>query len=157
VRRTLITLVRSYRYSGSSNSIRSSARLISLSIEEGKSQGRGDGNITLRLDASATTRRIADDPRPVTLVVAVGVVAGEVGEGFPGVGGAEAAAAVGEDVAGLGLFSFEGAETGGDVGELDVGVVVTADVGVETPVLGRILDFQCEGVEYFGVSVDGTE
>jgi hypothetical protein len=44
VRRILITLVRSYRYSGSSNSIGSSARLISPSIEGGKSQGRGDGN-----------------------------------------------------------------------------------------------------------------
>jgi hypothetical protein len=44
VRRILITLVRSYHYSGSSNSIGSSARLISPSIEGGKSQGRGDGN-----------------------------------------------------------------------------------------------------------------
>jgi hypothetical protein len=93
----------------------------------------------------------------MTLVVAVGVVAGEVGEGFSGVGGAEAAAAVGEGVAGLGLFSFEGADAGGDVGELDVGVVVAADVGVETPVLGRILDLQCEGIEDLGVPVDGTE
>jgi hypothetical protein len=76
----------------------------------------------------------------MTLVVAVGVVAGEMGEGFSGVGGAEAAAAVGKGVAGLGFFSFEGADAGGDVGELDVGVVVAADVGVETPVLGRILD-----------------
>ena len=93
----------------------------------------------------------------MTLVVAVGIVAGEVGEGFSGVGGAEAAAAVGEGVAGLGLFSFEGADAGGDVGELDVGVVVAADVRVETPVLGRILDLQCEGIEDLGVSVDGTE
>jgi hypothetical protein len=44
MRRILITLVRSYRYSGSSNSIGSSAWLISPSIEGGKSQGRGDGN-----------------------------------------------------------------------------------------------------------------
>jgi hypothetical protein len=68
-----------------------------------------------------------------------------------------AAVAVGEGVAGLGLFSFEGTDTGGDVGELDVGVVVAADVGVETPVLGRILDLQCEGIEDLGVPVDGTE
>jgi hypothetical protein len=102
-------------------------------------------------------RRVADDPCPVMLVVAVGVVAGEVGKGLSGVAGAEAAAAVGEGVAGLGLFSFEGADAGGDVGELDVGVVVAADVGVETPVLGRILDLQCEGIEDLGVSVDGAE
>jgi hypothetical protein len=44
VRRIRIVLVRSYRYSGSSNSIGSSAWLISPSIEGGKSQGRGDGN-----------------------------------------------------------------------------------------------------------------
>ena len=138
MRRILITLVRSYRYSGSSNSIGSSARLISPSIEGGKSQGRGDGNITLRLDASATTRRVADDPRPVTLVVAVGIVAGEVGEGLSGIGGAEAAAAVGEGAAGLGFFSFEGVDAGGDVGELGVDVVVAAYVRVKPPVLGRI-------------------
>jgi hypothetical protein len=91
------------------------------------------------------------------LVVTVGVVGGEVGEGLSGVGGTEAAAAVGEDVAGFDLFSFEGAEAGGDVGELDVGVMVAADICVETPVLGCILDFQCEGVEDLGVSVDGME
>jgi hypothetical protein len=50
VRRILIALVQSYHYSGSSNSIGSSARLISLSIEGGKSQGRGDGNNPLVLD-----------------------------------------------------------------------------------------------------------
>jgi hypothetical protein len=102
-------------------------------------------------------RRVADDPRPVTLVVVVGIVAGEVGKGLSGIGGAEAGAAVGKGVAGLGFFSFEGTDAGGDVGELDVGVVVAADVGVETPVLGRILDLQCEGIEDLGVSVDGTE
>jgi hypothetical protein len=134
-----------------------SSWLTSPSIEGGKSQGRGGGNITLRLDASATTHRVADDPRPMTLVVTVGIVTGEVGEGLSGIGAAEAAAAVGEGVAGLGLFSFEGADAGGDGGELDVSVVVAADVGVETPVLGRILDLQHEGIEDLGVFVDGTE
>jgi hypothetical protein len=134
-----------------------SLRLMSPSIEEGKSQGRGDGNITLRLDASATTRRVADDFRPMTLVVAVGIVAGEVGEGLSGIGGAEAAAAVGEGAAGLGFLGFEGADAGGDVGEFGVDVVVATYVCVESPVLGHILDFQCEGVEDLGVAVDGTE
>jgi hypothetical protein len=86
-------------------------------------------------------RRVADDPRPVTLVVAVGIVAGEVGEGLSGIGGAEAAAAVGEGAAGLGFFGFEGVDAGGDVGELGVDVVVAAYVRVKPPVLGRILDF----------------
>jgi hypothetical protein len=126
-------------------------------IEGGKSQGRGDGNITLWLDASTTTRRIADDPLPVVLVVAVGVVACEVGEGLPGVGCAEAAAAVGEGVVGVGFFGLESADAGGDASELGVSVVVAADVGVETPVLGHILDLQCEGLEDLGVSVDGME
>ena len=93
----------------------------------------------------------------MVLVVAIGVVAGEVGEGLPRVGGAEAAAAVGEGVAGLGFFGLEGADVSGDAGELGVDVVVAADVGVEPPVLGRILDLQCEGLEDLGVSVDGTE
>jgi hypothetical protein len=79
------------------------------------------------------------------------------GEGLSGVGGAEAAAAVGEGAAGLGFFGFEGADAGGDVGELGVDVVVATYVRVKPPVLGRILDFQCEGVEDFGVAVDGTE
>jgi hypothetical protein len=117
-------------------------RLTSPSIEGGKSQGRGDSNITLRLDASVTMHGVADDPLPVMLVVAVGVVAGEVGEGLPSVGCAEVVAAVGEGAAGLGLFSLEGADAGGDVGELGVDVVVVADVGVEAPVLGHILDLQ---------------
>jgi hypothetical protein len=78
----------------------------------------------------------------VVLVVATGVVACEVCEGLPGVGCAEAATAVGEGVAGLGLFSLEGADAGGDVGEFGVDVVVAADVSVETPVLGHILDLQ---------------
>jgi hypothetical protein len=130
---------------------------MSLSIEGGKSQGRGDSNITLRLDASATTRGVADDPLPVVLVVAAGVVAREVSEGFPGVGSTEAAAAVGKGVAGLGLFSLEGANAGGDVGELGVDMVVATDVGVETPVLGCILNLQCEGLEDFGVPIDGSE
>ena len=93
----------------------------------------------------------------MVLVVAVGVVACEVGEGLPGIGCTEAAAAVGEGVAGLGFFGFEGTDAGSDVGELGVGVVVAADVSVETPVLGRILDLQCEGLKDLGVSVDGTE
>jgi hypothetical protein len=131
--------------------------LTSPSIEGGKSQGRGDGNITLRLDASATTRRIADDPPRVALFVAVGIVACEVSEGLSGVGGAEAAAAVSEGAAGLGFLGFKGADAGGDVGELGVDVVVAAYVHVETPVLGCILDFQCEGIEDFGVAIDGTE
>jgi hypothetical protein len=134
-----------------------SSRLTSPSIEGGKSQGRGDGNITLRLDVSATTRRVADDPPPVALFVAVGVVACEVREGFSGVGGTEAAAAVSEGAAGLGFFGLEGADTGSDVGELGVDVVVAAYVHVEPPVLGRILDFQCEGIKDVGVPVDGTE
>jgi hypothetical protein len=130
---------------------------MSPSIEGGKSQGRGDGNITLRLDVSTTMHSIANDPLPVVLVVAVGVVACEVGEGFPGVGSAKAAAAVGEGVAGLGLFGFEGTDAGGDVGELGVDVVIAADVGVEAPVLGRILDLQCKGLEDLRVPVDGSE
>jgi hypothetical protein len=100
---------------------------------------------------------IADDPLPVMLAVVVGVVASEVGECLPGVGCAEAAAAVGEGVAGLGFFGLEGADASGDVSELGVDVVVAADVGVETPVLGHILDLQCEGLEDLRVSVDGTE
>jgi hypothetical protein len=132
-------------------------RLMPPSIEGGKSQGRGDGNITLRLDASTTTHRVADDPPCVALVVAVGVIACEVGEGFSGVGCTEATAAVGEGVASLGFLSLEGTDAGGDASELGVGVVVATDVGVETPVLGRILDLQCEGIEDLGVSVDGTE
>ena len=127
------------------------------SIEGGKSQGRGDSNITLRLDASATTCRVADNPPCVTLVVAVGVVARKVGEGLPSVSCAEAAAAVGKGVASLGFLGFEGADAGGDAGEFGVGVVVAADVRVETPVLGRILDLQCEGIEDLRVPVDGTE
>jgi hypothetical protein len=91
------------------------------------------------------------------LVVAAGVVAHEVSESFPGVGCAEAVAAVGKGVAGLGLFSFEGADVSGDVSELGVDMVVAADVSVEAPVLGCILDLQCEGLEDLGVSVDGTE
>jgi hypothetical protein len=134
-----------------------SSRLTSPSIEGGKSQGRGDSNITLRLDASATTRRIADDPPRMALLVAVGIVACEVGEGFSGVGGVEAAAAVSEGAAGLGFLGFEGADAGGDVSELGVDVVVAAYVRVETPVLGRILDFQCKGIEDLRVAVDGTE
>jgi hypothetical protein len=89
---------------------------------------------------SVTTRGIADDPLPVVLVVAVGVVACEVGEGFPGIGGAESAAAVGKGVAGLGLLGLEGMDVGGDMGEFGVDMMVAADVGVEAPVLGRILD-----------------
>ncbi|KAF8460701.1 hypothetical protein DFH94DRAFT_858349 [Russula ochroleuca] len=92
--------------------------------------------------ASVTTHGIADDPLPVMLVMVVGVIAGEVGEGLPSVGCMEAAAAVGEGAAGLGLFSLEGADAGGNVGELGVDVVVAADIGVETPILGRILDLQ---------------
>jgi hypothetical protein len=91
------------------------------------------------------------------LVVAVGIVAGEVGEGLSGIGSVEATAAVGEGAAGLGFFSFEGADAGGDVGEFGVDMVVAAYVRVKPPVLGRILDFQCEGVEDFGIAVDGTE
>jgi hypothetical protein len=134
-----------------------SSQLTSPSIEGGKSQGRGDGNITLRLGASTTTHRVADDPLRVALVVTAGIVACEVGEGFSGVGSAEAAAAVSEGAMGLGFLGFKGADAGSDVGELGVDVVVAAYVHVETPVLGRILDFQCEGVEDFGVAVDGTE
>jgi hypothetical protein len=130
---------------------------MSPSIEGGKSQGRGDGNITLRLYASATTRGIADDPLPVMLVVVIGVVACEVSKGLPSVGCMKAAAAVGEGVAGLGLFSFEGTDAGDDVSELGVDVVVAADVGVETPVLGHILDLQCKGLEDLGIPIDGTE
>jgi hypothetical protein len=117
-------------------------RLISPSIEGGKSQGRGDSNITLRLDVSTTTHSVADDPLPVVLVVAVGVIAGEVGEGLPSVGRMEVVAAVGEGAAGLGFFSLEGVDAGGNVGELGVDMMVAADVSVETPVLGRILDLQ---------------
>jgi len=120
---------------GSSTSMRSSSRLTSLSIKGGKSQGRGDSNITLRLDASVTMCGIADDPLPVVLVVAAGVVACEVSKGFPDVGCAEATAAVGKGVVGLGLFSFEGTDAGGDVSELGVDVVVVADVGIDAPVL----------------------
>jgi hypothetical protein len=94
-----------------------SSRLTSPSIEGGKSQGRGDSNITLWLDASATTHGVADDPLPVVLVVATGVVACEVRKGLPGVGCAEAAMAVGEGVAGLGLFGLEGTDASSDVGE----------------------------------------
>jgi hypothetical protein len=130
---------------------------MSPSIEGGKSQGRGDGNITLRLDASVTTHRIADDPSPVALVVAVGIVAREVGESLSGVGSAEAAAAVGEGTAGFGFFGLEGADAGSDVSEFGVDMVVVAYVRVEAPVLGHILDFQCEGIEDLGVPVDGME
>jgi hypothetical protein len=87
-----------------------------------------------------TTHSIADDPLPVVLVVAIGVIAHEVGKCLPSVGCAEATAAVGEGVAGLRLFSLKGADAGGDVGELGVDVIVVADVGIEAPVLGRILD-----------------
>jgi hypothetical protein len=132
-------------------------QLISLSIEVGKSQGRRDGNITLRLDASATTHHVVEDLLPVVLVVVAGVIACKVSEGLPGVGCAKTAAAVGKGVAGLGLFSFKGADAGGDVGELGVDVVVAADVSVETPVLGHILDLQCKGLEDLGVPVNGTE
>jgi hypothetical protein len=130
---------------------------MSPSIEGGKFQGRGDGNITLRLDASATMHGIADDPLPMVLVVATGVIACKVGKGLPGVGCTKAAAAVGKGVAGLSLFSFEGADAGGDVSEFGVDMVVAADVGVETPVLGCILDLQCKGLEDLGVPVDGME
>jgi hypothetical protein len=100
---------------------------------------------------------VTDDPLPVVLIVAVGVVAGEVSKGLPGVGSAEAAEAVGKGVAGLGFLSLEGADAGGDVSELGVDMVVAADVSVETPILGRILDLQCEGLKDLGVPVDGSE
>jgi hypothetical protein len=93
----------------------------------------------------------------VTLFVAVGIVAGEVGEGLSGIGGTEAAAAVSEGAVGLSFLGFEGADAGGEMGELSVDVVILAYVRIEAPVLGRILDFQCEGVEDLGVAVDGTE
>ena len=91
------------------------------------------------------------------LVMAGGVVAHEVCKGFPGVSSAEAAAAIGEGAAGLGFLGFKGADASGDMSEFGVDVVVPADVSVEAPVLGRILDFQCEGIEDLGVPVDGTE
>jgi hypothetical protein len=72
-----------------------------------------------------------DDSLPVVLVVAVGVVACKVGEGLPGIGCTEMAAAVGKGVVGLGLFSLEGTDAGGDMSELGIDVVVAADVGVE--------------------------
>jgi hypothetical protein len=53
----------------------------------------------------------------MVLVVAVGVVACEVGEGLPSVGCAEAEAAVGEGATGLSLFSLEGTDAGGNVSE----------------------------------------
>ena len=91
---------------------------------------------------STTTHGVADDPLPVVLVVVVGIVACEVGKGLPSIGCVEAAVAVGKGVAGLGLFGLEGVDTAGDVSELGVDVVVAADVGVETLVLGCILDLQ---------------
>jgi hypothetical protein len=100
---------------------------------------------------------VADDPLPVVLVVTVGVVSCKVSEGLPSVGCAEAAAAVGKGAVGLGFFSLEGVDAGGNVGELGVDMVVAADVSVEAPVLGHILDLQCKGLEDLGVSVDGME
>jgi hypothetical protein len=100
---------------------------------------------------------VADDPLPVVLVVAVGVVACEISEGLPGIGSAEVAAAVGKGVAGLGFLGLEGTDAGGNVSELGVDVVVATDVGVEAPVLGCILDLQCEGLEDLRVPVNGLE